>query len=71
MPGSYILAHDLGTTGNKASLFDARGKVCASSFFGYETNYPRPNWVEQDPAAWWQAVCVSSRQLLASAGITS
>ena len=24
---NYILAHDLGTTGNKANLFDAEGKA--------------------------------------------
>ncbi len=32
MAGQYILAHDLGTTGNKASLYDCDGQVLASSF---------------------------------------
>ena len=27
MPGQYILAHDLGTTGNKASLYDGEGRL--------------------------------------------
>jgi xylulokinase len=71
MSEKYILAHDLGTTGNKASLFDSQGKVCASSFFGYSTDYPRPNWVEQNPEDWWQAVCTSTRQLLETAHITA
>ena len=48
-----ILAHDLGTTGNKATLFDAvTGAVVASVFETYRTAYPHPNWAEQNPADW-------------------
>jgi xylulokinase len=65
MPHQYILAHDLGTTGDKATLFDERGAVIASSFIEYATRYPFANWAEQDPQDWWQAVCTSTRQLLA------
>jgi len=70
MAEKFILAHDLGTTGNKASLFDEEGKVRASSYHGYGTEYPRTNWVEQNPEDWWTAVCVSTRQLLGEARIT-
>jgi len=66
MPEKMILAHDLGTTGNKASLFDSQGQARSSVFAGYGTQYPRPNWVEQNPEDWWQAVCQSTRQLLAA-----
>ena len=46
---SYILAHDLGTTGNKATLIDATtGVASASAYEAYDTAYPRPNWAEQD-----------------------
>ena len=69
MPGQYILAHDLGTTGNKASLYDREGRVVASSFYGYGLDLPHVNWVEQNPEDWWQAVCVSTRQLLAAAKV--
>jgi xylulokinase len=61
---NYIIAHDLGTTGNKATLYDREGKLVDSAFFGYETEYAQTNWAEQDPEDWWQAVCVSTRQLL-------
>jgi xylulokinase len=61
---TFILAHDLGTTGNKANLFDAEGALVGSAFAGYPTDYPRPNWAEQNPEDWWQAVCTTSRQLL-------
>lgn len=65
----YILAHDLGTTGNKASLFDRTGRPIGSAFAGYPTSYPQPGWAEQDPGDWWRAVCRSTRQLLAETGI--
>jgi hypothetical protein len=49
-----ILAHDLGATGNKATLFDAEGDtVVASAFEAYETAYPRPNLAEQNRATFW------------------
>ena len=64
-----ILAHDLGTTGNKATLFDAAGVAVATTFSPYETAYPAPNWAEQDPAGWWRAVRDSTRELLAAGGV--
>jgi xylulokinase len=64
-----ILAHDLGTTGNKASLFDASGQIVGSAFVGYGTSYPKPGWAEQDPEDWWRAVCESSRRLLSTSKV--
>ncbi len=69
MPEKFILAHDLGTTGDKATLFDEQGKVRSSSLSTYTTAYPRPNWVEQNPEDWWRAVCISTKQLLSASGI--
>lgn len=55
MPRSRcILAHDLGTTGNKATLFDATGTSAAAISKDYETAYPQGGWAEQDPAHWWR-----------------
>jgi xylulokinase len=70
MSAKYILAHDLGTTGNKASLYDQSGVVLASSFYGYGVEYPHVNWVEQNPQDWWQAVCMSTQQLLQNARVS-
>ena len=50
---SYILAYDLGTGGNKASLYDERGTCIASGFESYETLYPEVGWHEQRPADYW------------------
>jgi xylulokinase len=65
----YILAHDLGTTGNKATLYDAEGRLVGSAFYAYATDYPRTGWAEQDPEAWWAAVCASTHQLLSETGV--
>jgi len=66
---THILAHDLGTTGNKATLYDAAGRLVGSAFYPYATEYARTNWAEQDPEDWWTAVCVSTKQLLAESGV--
>lgn len=65
----YILAHDLGTSGNKASLFDVEGRVVASAAAAYETAYPQPNRAEQNAADWWRAVWTTSKAILAQPGI--
>lgn len=64
-----ILAHDLGTTGNKATLYDETGELRGSSFYAYPTQYERTGWAEQDPNDWWQAVCTTTRTLLTETGI--
>jgi xylulokinase len=61
---NYVLAHDLGTTGNKATLYDKEGALVSSAFYGYETEYAQTSWAEQDPDDWWRAVCASTRDLL-------
>ena len=65
----FIIAWDLGTGGNKASLFDVDGHCLADVFVPYETLYPAAGWHEQRPMDWWHAVVTSTRQLLDSTGI--
>ena len=45
----YILAHDLGTSGNKATLFDESGLLIASRTAAYPTDYASGNRAEQNP----------------------
>lgn len=59
-----ILAHDLGTTGDKATLHDEAGRLVARAFCPYETHYPSPAWAEQNPLDWWEAVCCSTKQVI-------
>lgn len=56
----YIIAHDLGTTGNKATLYNKEGQLIGSAFYGYDVDYVQTGWAEQNPEAWWQAVCDST-----------
>jgi xylulokinase len=63
----YLLAHDLGTSGNKATLYTYDGALVASRTAAYDTRYFNGNWAEQDPEDWWQAICLSTRQLLEEA----
>ena len=59
-----ILAHDLGTSGNKATLFTTEGKLEKSVTVPYGAHYFNTNWVEQDPEDWWNAVCSSTQALV-------
>ena len=61
----YILAHDFGTSGDKASLFTTEGKFVGTRTVGYPTHYQHGTWAEQDPMDWWNAFCESTRSLLA------
>lgn len=65
----FVLAYDVGSTGLKAVLFDTCGKVVASKYKSYETYYPLPTWIEQDPMEWWNAVCTTTRDILNETGI--
>lgn len=62
-----ILAHDLGTTGNKATLFAVDGSTVASFFAAYDTHYAQPNWAEQDAHAWQAALFESTQRLVKAA----
>ncbi|MDQ1514081.1 MAG: xylulokinase, partial [Microbacteriaceae bacterium] len=59
-----ILSHDLGTTGDKATLVDASGAVVAAVSVPYDTDFGPRGKAEQDPEAWWLAVCSATAALL-------
>jgi xylulokinase len=60
----YVLAHDVGTSGNKATLFTVDGELVGSQTSPYDTRYFNYNWAEQNPNAWWKAVCHSTQALV-------
>lgn len=67
----YILAHDLGTSGNKATLYDLDGSLKSSLICDYPTYYPGEGQVEQNADDWWKAVCDSTKLLLERTGIST
>ncbi|GAB3596105.1 xylulokinase [Microbacterium tumbae] len=63
-----IIAHDLGTTGNKASLHHDDGRLVAAVTVGYPAHFAAGGVAEQDPQDWWDAVVAATRGLLARTG---
>ena len=49
------LGLDLGTSGVKALLIDARQAIVASANAALDLSRPHPGWSEQDPAHWIKA----------------
>lgn len=61
----YLLAHDIGTSGDKASLFTIDGELVRSTVASYQVTYSDGGRAEQDPQTWWEAVCQSTREIAA------
>jgi xylulokinase len=66
--GPLIVAHDVGSTGDKAVLTDLTGKILHSSYISYNMIYPAIGLAEQDPDFLWQAVIRTTRKLLEETG---
>lgn len=63
-----LIAHDLGTTGNKASLHHDDGRLVAAVTVPYPARFAAGGIAEQDPAHWWDAVVTATRDLMARTG---
>jgi xylulokinase len=69
MPHRCILTIDVGTSSTKTALWDDRGQCLAEASRAYALERPDPVWAEIDSRAWWDAVCETSRQVLARGDI--
>lgn len=67
--GNFILTYDIGTTGNKCTIFDTGGKALYTETAAYGTIYPKPGWSEQKPRDFWDSVVSGTRALLKKSGI--
>ncbi|SEB75970.1 FGGY family of carbohydrate kinases, N-terminal domain [Paramicrobacterium humi] len=61
-----IIAHDLGTTGNKASLHDDTGRLLSAVTVSYGAHFADGGVAEQNPDDWWNAIVEATRRLLAA-----
>jgi glycerol kinase len=70
--GQFILAIDQGTTSTKAIVLDAAGRLRgqSSSACRVDAKYPRPGWVEFDPAHILESVRQSAEAAVRGAGLT-
>lgn len=59
-----VLAHDLGTTGDKATLVAADGSILGSTTAAYPVDFASDGKAEQLPDDWWNAFCRANRELL-------
>jgi len=65
----FILAHDTGTTSNKAVLVRLNGEIVGHASAEYPVYYPKRGWAEQKPSDWWNAVVKTTRTLLERANV--
>ncbi len=55
MKKELILALDLGTTGNRALVFDKKQNLLSSEYEEFPQIFPKPGWVEHDPEKIWKS----------------
>ncbi len=68
---AHILALDQGTTSSRAIVFDEAGSVRAVAQREFRQIFPKPGWVEHDPAEIWETQLATAREALAQAGLTA
>lgn len=67
----YVGAIDQGTTSTRFMIFDHGGKVIGVDQKEHEQIYPKPGWVEHDPAEIWTRTNEVVEGALKKAGITA
>jgi xylulokinase len=64
MKKKFILTFDLGTTGNKAALFDNNLNLIHKTKIEYPIYYPKKGWAEQDAHDYWQSVIKATKTIM-------
>ena len=65
----HVLALDQGTTSSRALLLDEAGRVVGQAQQEITQHFPRPGWVEHDPAEIWRTQRETARAALSEAGV--
>ena len=65
----YVIALDQGTTSSRAVIFDEQAKIVAMKSYEFEQIYPKPGWVEHDPAAILNSQLDALREAVRISGI--
>lgn len=71
MPRRHILALDQGTTSSRAIVFDRRGRARGAAQQEFPQLFPRPGWVEHDPADLWESTRRVALAAVAEANLTA
>jgi glycerol kinase len=64
-----ILAIDQGTTGTTCLVFDERAEPVGRAYREITQHFPRPGWVEHDPAEIWERTQAVAGEALTDAGV--
>ncbi len=65
----HVLALDQGTTSSRAIVFDREGRAVASAQKEFDQHFPRPGWVEHDPADIWSSQVGVAAEALSRTGL--
>jgi xylulokinase len=70
---TYIIAYDVGTTAVKTCLFLVEDKIKLIEYAGmaYPLQLLANGGAEQNPEDWWNAMCITTKQILAAAQVPS
>jgi glycerol kinase len=66
----HIIAIDQGTTSTRAIVFDHSGSIVSTGQLEHDQIFPKPGWVEHDPAQIWRNTREVIGQALSKADIT-
>ncbi len=64
-----VLALDQGTTGSRALVVSANGRVLGSAYREIPQHYPASGWVEHDPRDLLEQTVAAAREAIAAAGV--
>lgn len=67
----YIAALDQGTTSTRFLIFDREGRIITSAQREHTQIYPRPGWVEHDPAEIWRCTLQVMKEAMERGGISA
>ena len=59
-----IVAIDSGTGSTRALAFDLKGRIVDSAQHELPQQFPKPSWVEQDPALIWERTLAATGEVL-------
>ncbi len=71
MSADLILAIDQGTTGSTALIINRELEVLARANREFPQHFPKPGWVEHDPADIWASVCGAIIEVIGRANIAA
>jgi len=68
--GSFVIAHDVGTSSIKTALINERGEIIADATAPYGYSCPNPGWVEQNPEDYWNGSVENTLKVMRDSGIS-